>query len=68
MKACNEIEPKWGGGDQDQRRLPGGNEIKIFSVLRGRKKESTLSGSNKICKSIRRKGSRRIEMRRRVPA
>lgn len=57
VNVCSKVWPKWGGGGRDQIRLPGGRDTKIFRVLRGMKKESILSSSNKICKSIRSEGS-----------
>lgn len=52
-----------GGGGRNQGRLPEGGDINICRVLGRRRKESTPSGSNAICKGIGREGRGRTETR-----
>ena len=54
-----------GRGSRNQRKSQGGRYIKICKILKGRRKGSTLGGSNEVCENIRREGNGRTETRRR---
>lgn len=55
-------------GRRQESEVSCGSVIKIYRILKGRRKENTSCGSNKMCKNFGREGPRRTETRRRVAA